>query len=185
MWRSPHKAVVNLQCPNATGPGGRSLDGDQRAQCNKTQSGEMQVMLILYQLSSSLPTVALSHLLWVSKNPPGPKSGRRCRQRGMGAVQGPDCSRKVPSPPRGSHLPHPWAQLILQRHCAPHSPTQGPGDPGFSQGHARAGRGPQVVGRGTSSPQAGLSNASVWGWCPGTRGHIPLMGCLWKITAKP
>lgn len=28
-------------------------------------------MLILYQLSSSLPTVALSHLLWVSKNPPG------------------------------------------------------------------------------------------------------------------
>lgn len=180
MWRSPHKAVVNLQCPNATGPGGRSLDGDQRAQCNKTQSGEMQVMLILYQL-----TVALSHLLWVSKNPPGPKSGSRCRQRGMGAVQGPDCSRKVPSPPRGSHLPRPWAQLIPQRHCAPHSPTQGSGDPGFSQGHARAGRGPQVVGRGTSSPQAGLSNAKCLGLVPRDPGTHPPMGCLWKITAKP
>ena len=44
-------------------------------------------------------------------------------------MQGPDCPRKVPSPPRGSGLPRPQARLILQRHCAPHSPTQGPGDP--------------------------------------------------------
>ena len=41
----------------------------------KPKAGEMQVMLTLYQLSSSLPTMALSHLLWVSKNSPGPKSG--------------------------------------------------------------------------------------------------------------
>lgn len=52
----------------------------------------------------------------------------------MGAMQGPDCPRKVPSPPRGSGLPRPQARLILQRHCAPHSPTQGPGDPKWWEG---------------------------------------------------
>lgn len=41
----------------------------------KPKAGEMQVMLTLYQLSSSLPAMALSHPLWVSKNSPGPKSG--------------------------------------------------------------------------------------------------------------
>lgn len=151
----------------------------------KPKAGEMQVMLILYQLSSSHSTMALSHPLWASKNSPGPKSGRRRRQQGMGAVQGPDCPQKVPSPPRGSRLPRSRAWLILQRHCAPHSPTQGPGDPGFSQGHARAGSGPRVVGRGTSSPKAGLSNVSIWGWCPGNQGHNIPRGCLWKIIAKP
>lgn len=77
----------------------------------KPKAGEMQVMLTLYQLSSSLPAMALSHPLWVSKNSPGPKSGEEVQAAG---AWGP-C--RVPTAPERSH-PCPGAHV---------SPAHGPG----------------------------------------------------------
>lgn len=118
MWRSPHKAVVNLQCPAPRDQVVDHLMETRKAQCNKTQSGgdASDADTVSAERSGSPNRGSITPPSWVSKNPPGPKSGRRCRQRGMGACRV-LIAPKVPSPTQGSHLPHPWAQLILQNLC--------------------------------------------------------------------
>lgn len=70
----------------------------------KPKAGEMQVMLTLYQLSSSLPAMAPPHPLWVSKNSPGPKSGEASLHKPRAGAIEPGSADAAQSP--GSMAPH-------------------------------------------------------------------------------